>query len=179
MGQVFGPYSGSNRRRTLHPVGGTLTRTQCLRLLAEGRVGRVVATARALPIVRPVNYIFDTDGADIVIATDDGELSDAAADNVVAFEIDDVEGVEGTDWSVVVIGLAQRLTDLPALSRARALGLAAFSHADPLMFLRIPASVVMGATRRIVGEAQHRSDSQPAGGVAGSEQPGPGRAEHN
>ena len=177
MGQVFGPYSGSNRRRTLHAVGGTLTRAQCLRLLAEGRVGRVVATARALPIVRPVNYIFDSDGAgDIVIATDDGELSDAAADNIVAFEIDDVEGVGGTDWSVVVIGLAQRLTDLPALSRARALGLAAFSHADPLMFLRIPASVVVGATRRIVGETHHRSDTEPA---AGGEQPGPSRAEHS
>ena len=176
MGQVFGPYSDGNRRRTLHAVGGTLTRAQCLRLLAEGKVGRVVATARALPIVRPVNYIFDGDDAgDIVIATDDGELSDAAADNIVAFEIDDVEGV-GTDWSVVVIGLAQRLTDLPALSRARALGLAAFSHADPLMFLRIPASVVMGATRRMVGEIHHQSDTEPA---AGGEQPGPGRAEHN
>jgi len=91
----------------VHPFGvdGTLTRAQCLRLLGQGRVGRVVATARALPLVRPVVYIFDGDGAgDIVIATDDGELSDAAADNVVAFEIDDVEGVGGTDWSVVVIG---------------------------------------------------------------------------
>ena len=136
----------------------------------------MVATARALPIVRPVNYIFDSDGAgDIVIVTDDGELSDAAADNIVAFEIDDVEG-GGTDWSVVVIGLAQRLTDLPAVSRARALGLAAFSHADPLMFLRIPASVVAGATRRIVGETHHRSDTEP---VEGGEQPGPSRAEHS
>ena len=162
MGQVFGPYSAGNRRRRLHPVRGTLSRAQCLRLLADGRVGRVVATARALPIVRPVNYIFDSDGGgDIVIATDDGELSDAAADNVVAFEIDDVGG---TDWSVVVIGLAQRLTDMPARSRARALGLAAFSHADPLMFLRIPASVVMGATRRIVAETHLRSDSPPAAG---------------
>ncbi len=152
-----------------------MTRAQCLRLLAERRVGRVVATARALPIVRPVNYIFDSDGAgDIFIATDDGELSDAAADNIVAFEIDNVEG-GGTDWSVVVIGLAQRLTDLPAMSRARALGLAAFSHADPLMFLRIPASVVVGATRRIVGET-HRSDTDSA---LGGELPGPAGAEHN
>ena len=75
----------------VHPFGvdGTLTRSQCLRLLGQGRVGRVVATARALPLVRPVVYIFDGDGdgaGDIVIATDDGELSDAAADNVVAFE---------------------------------------------------------------------------------------------
>ena len=138
----------------------------------------MVATARALPIVRPVDYIFDSDGAgDIVIATDDGELSDAAADNVVAFEIDDVEGRGGTDWSVVVIGLAQRLTDLPALSRARALGLAAFSHADPLMFLRIPASVVVGATRRLVGEVHHRPDSQPGDDI--DEQPEAGGGEHH
>ena len=159
----------------VHPFGvdGTLTRAQCLRLLGQGRVGRVVATARALPLVRPVVYIFDGDGdgaGDIVIATDDGELSDAAADNVVAFEIDDVEGVGGTDWSVVVIGLAQRFTDMPALSHARALGLAAFSHADPLMVLRIPASVVVGATRRLVGDSHHRPDSQLAAEVEPGEQ---------
>lgn len=176
MGQAFGPYSAETLKRRLHRVDGTLTRAQCLRLLAEGRVGRVVATARALPIVRPVDYIFDRDGSgDIVIATDDGELSEAAADNVVAFEIDDAER-GGTDWSVVVIGLAQRLTDLPAMSRARALGLAAFSHADPLMFLRIPASVVVGATRRLVGEVHHRPDSQPDD-AEGAEQPKPGRGE--
>ncbi len=166
----------------MHPFGvdGTLTRAQCLRLLGQGRVGRVVATARALPLVRPVVYIFDGDGAgDIVIATDDGELSDAAADNVVAFEIDDVEGVGGTDWSVVVIGLAQRFTDMPALSHARALGLAAFSHADPLMVLRIPASVVVGATRRLVGDSPHRPDSQLAAEVELGEQREHDRGEQN
>ena len=114
-----------------------------------------------------------------MIATDDGELSDAAADNVVAFEIDDVEGVGGTDWSVVVIGLAQRLTDMPALSHARALGLTAFSHADPLMFLRIPASVVVGATRRLVGETHHRPDSQLAAEVEFGEQRELDRGEQN
>lgn len=172
----------------VHPFGvdGTLTRSQCLRLLGQGRVGRVVATARALPLVRPVVYIFDGDfdgdgdgAGDIVIATDDGELSDAAADNVVAFEIDDVEGVGGTDWSVVVIGLAQRFTDMPALSHARALGLAAFSHADPLMVLRIPASVVVGATRRLVGDSHHRPDSQLAAEVELGEQREHDRGEQN
>ena len=84
----------------------------------------MVATARALPLVRPVDYVFDDDGAgDIVIATADGELSAAGADNVVAFEIDDVMGGQGTAWSIVVIGLAQKLTGVPAVSRARALGL--------------------------------------------------------
>jgi len=168
----------------VHPFGvdGTLTRAQCLRLLGQGRVGRVVATARALPLVRPVVYIFDGDGdgaGDIVIATDDGELSDAAADNVVAFEIDDVEGVGGTDWSVVVIGLAQRFTDMPALSHARALGLAAFSQSDPLMVLRIPASVVVGATRRLVGDSHHRPDSQLAAEVELGEQREHDRGEQN
>ena len=132
-------------------VDRTLTRAQCLRLLGEARVGRVISTARALPLVRLVDYVFDADGAgDIVIAADDGELSDAAADSVVAFEVDHVEVGPGTDWSVVVIGLAQKLTDVPAVARARTLGVAAISHADPLMFLRIPASVVTGATRRLV-----------------------------
>ncbi|HMB05441.1 MAG TPA: pyridoxamine 5'-phosphate oxidase family protein [Isosphaeraceae bacterium] len=126
-------------------------------------------TRSALPLVRLVDYVFDADGAgDIVIATDDGELAAAAADNVVAFEIDDTDDAQGTNWSVVITGLAQKVTEVSAVSRARALGVAALSYADPLMFLRIPASVVVGATRRLAGaEPPCQPDPQLAALTAG------------
>jgi len=62
-----------------------LAREDCLQLLEREQVGRVALTARALPIVLPVNFAL-LDG-DIVWRSAQGtKLNDASAGFVVAFE---------------------------------------------------------------------------------------------
>jgi len=81
---------------------------ECKRLLAitskRGGVGRLgVATGQA-PVVVPVNFSL-RDGQ-VVVRTGTGFLSQAAAGQLVAFEVDQVSWAAGTAWSVLVRGLA-------------------------------------------------------------------------
>ena len=95
-----------------------LSRGECLRLLSGQTIGRLALTARALPTILPVNYWFD--GRAIYVRTNRGSKLDAAMrDAVVAFEVDEVDAVEHTGWSVVVTGVATVVTDEAELERLR------------------------------------------------------------
>ena len=87
-----------------------LARDECLRLLASATLGRVGLTVGALPTVLPVNYRLL--GHRILFRTDVGTKLDAATHNaVVAFEVDDMDPVWHTGWSVMVTGVAREVTD--------------------------------------------------------------------
>jgi len=87
-----------------------LTRDDCLRLLASVSLGRIGITSGALPTVLPVN--FRLVGDQIVFRTGAGSKLDAATQNaVVAFEVDDIDPVWHTGWSVVVTGVAREVSD--------------------------------------------------------------------
>ena len=83
-------------------------------------------TARALPVVLPVNFAL-LDG-DIVWRSAQGtKLNAASAGFVVAFEVDRYEADRREGWSVMVQGLAHVITDPEELDRpeeaaARVLG---------------------------------------------------------
>jgi nitroimidazol reductase NimA-like FMN-containing flavoprotein (pyridoxamine 5'-phosphate oxidase superfamily) len=87
-----------------------LSRDECLRLLREATLGRVGITVDALPVILPVNYRLLGDR--IVFRTSPGTKLDAATRNaIVAFEVDDIEPVSHSGWSVVVVGTAREVTD--------------------------------------------------------------------
>ncbi|WP_099040196.1 pyridoxamine 5'-phosphate oxidase family protein [Mycobacterium neglectum] len=91
-----------------------LNRRQCLDLLQEVRVGRLVFTEGALPAVQPVNFRLWRD--DVVIRVAGGAKLAAAAENlVVAFEADELDPDLRTGWSVTVVGHAQPITDIDEL----------------------------------------------------------------
>jgi nitroimidazol reductase NimA-like FMN-containing flavoprotein (pyridoxamine 5'-phosphate oxidase superfamily) len=99
-----------------------LDRDDCLALLQDEPVGRVALTARALPVVLPVNYAL-LDG-DIVWRSAQGtKLNVASTGFVVAFEVDHYEPDHKRGWSVMVQGLAHVITDSNELTRARKLPL--------------------------------------------------------
>jgi uncharacterized protein len=99
-----------------------LERAECLHLLAEASLGRLGLTSGALPVVLPVNFHFD--GERILIRTSPGTKLDAATqDAVVAFEIDDIDPVSHTGWSVIATGLAHHVTDPADLDHIRTLPL--------------------------------------------------------
>jgi hypothetical protein len=94
-----------------------LTPAACVELLATKRTGRLAYIARAgLPDIVPVNYVLD--GGAVLIRSGPGpKLQAAERREHVAFEVDEIDEQTHTGWSVVVSGLAQRLTWEDALRR--------------------------------------------------------------
>lgn len=93
-----------------------LDRAECLRLLGTTVVGRIVFTEKALPAIRPVNYLLD--GDEIVFRTAAGSaLAAATRHAVVAFEVDEIDATTHTGWSVVVVGQAYEIGDIDRLVR--------------------------------------------------------------
>jgi hypothetical protein len=84
-----------------------------MRLLSSVPLGRIVFTARALPAIRPVSHLVD---GDYVIIRTDGSAAitselRADAGTVVAYEADVIDMTERLGWSVIVVGVARRVTD--------------------------------------------------------------------
>lgn len=128
------------------PALEELTETECHRLLAAGGLGRVAVTVRALPHIFPVNYVVD--GTDVVFVSGRGsKLAAATRQAVVAFEIDGLDSIERTGWSVEVTGTSSVVTDPEELDRYRCLPLAPWAHPDRGCFIRIRPAAVTG--RRI------------------------------
>jgi len=123
-----------------------LSRAECLALLRASLVGRVVVTDRALPAAFPVNFALLGEG--VVFRTTAGsKLEAASARAVVAFEVDDMDPVRQTGWSVLVQGRAALIEDPVDLARARALPLQPWAPGRRLEFVRIRSELVSG--RRI------------------------------
>ncbi len=92
---------------TAQPRSGelvTLTRQECLALLADRSIGRLAFNGRiGVSLILPVNYALD--GDEIVIRTGPGTKVQAAERReVVSLEIDEFDEVARTGWSVVVTG---------------------------------------------------------------------------
>lgn len=99
----------------------------CYALLATDCVGRVIYTRNALPAITPVNYALD--GHRILFRTTSGSSVAATARNedVVAFEVDDIDRRTEEGWSVVVLGVAHLVVDAGELVRAEQHPIRAFA----------------------------------------------------
>lgn len=120
-----------------------LSRAECLRLLARSPIGRVVVTDKALPAAFPVNFALLDE--DVVFMTRGGtKLEMAAAEEVVAFEADEIDPSTQTGWSVLIQGWASQITDPDELARARALRLRPWAAGERLQFVRVRSEVMSG-----------------------------------
>lgn len=96
-----------------------LTRTQCLQLLADADVGRVVFAMGAMPAIQPVNYLLM--GHEVFFRTAHGaKLAAATRNSIVAFEIDEIDRQAHRGWSVVGIGACREITDSAELTKLAA-----------------------------------------------------------
>jgi hypothetical protein len=81
---------------------------ECQRLLAiaakERRVGRIGIATDQAPVVIPVNSTLQENQVLVRVGT--GFFSQAAAGQLVAFEVDHIDEGAGCAWSVLVRGLA-------------------------------------------------------------------------
>jgi nitroimidazol reductase NimA-like FMN-containing flavoprotein (pyridoxamine 5'-phosphate oxidase superfamily) len=109
---------GRRRREQLHPGSPPegagqwvedLPATVCWQLLRAGEFGRLAFTAHSgAPVILPVNYVVHEQA--VVIRTGPGpKLGAAGRADLVAFEIDEIDVVSRTGWSVVVSGRARQV----------------------------------------------------------------------
>lgn len=122
-----------------------VSRAECLQLLADERMGRVVFTEGALPAAWPVAYVLD--GEEVVFRTArTGRLATATSGRVVAFEVDRVDPDTHTGWSVLGVGAAYEIVDPRRLQELTRRGLAPWSRRSDLA-VGIPFHLLSG--RRI------------------------------
>lgn len=125
-----------------------LSHDECVQLLAEHEVGRLVVVVHGAPHIVPVNYVFDGDA--VVFRSDAGTKLDAAEGHPVAFEIDGFDTAARTGWSVVVHGRASEITewDHPAVTAARSrLAPTPWAGGEKRHWVRVEAETITG--RRI------------------------------
>lgn len=124
-----------------------LDRVECLHLLAHATLGRIGLTSGALPAVLPVNFWFD--GERILIRTGPGtKLAAATREAVVAFEVDDIDPLWHTGWSVLVTGVAHHVVEPEELRHAEAMPIARWAPRGGGHVVAITPELISG--RRIL-----------------------------
>jgi uncharacterized protein len=117
----------------------TLSRQECLQLLANRSVGRLAFNGRiGVALILPVNYVLN--GDEILIRTGPGTKVQAAERReVVSLEIDEFDEAARTGWSVVVTGECR-------ISRDAAFGAAQTGSeppARPVPWVAGPRSIII------------------------------------
>jgi len=126
-------------------------------LLARTQVGRVVFTERAMPAVVPVTFVLHAGGIVMRTSGDTRLTTAAAGGGVLAFEIDEIDPVSRTGWSVVVLGTPELVTSPEERARIN-LVLAPWAPGHNDVCIRLPMTVVTG--RRIVATSTGSVPSQ-------------------
>jgi nitroimidazol reductase NimA-like FMN-containing flavoprotein (pyridoxamine 5'-phosphate oxidase superfamily) len=123
-----------------------LTKDECFWLLARQRLGRLVLVDDRGPLALPVNFVLDEHT--VLFRTDAGTKLDVAGRGArVAFEVDGVDEVTRTGWSVLVRGEAVEVTDPAELARVRRLPLYPWAPGAKGHYVRILPTLLTG--RRI------------------------------
>ncbi len=123
-----------------------MDRAECLTLLDRAGIGRVVHSEKGIPVALPVNLcVYD---GDVVFATDEGSKLDAAVHGtVVSVEVDDIDRIYHTGWSVLVTGIAELIAEPHDLEWVGHLPLQPWAPGPHRFLVRVPSTVVSG--RRI------------------------------
>lgn len=116
---------------------------ECWRLMELTTVGRLAVSIRNRPDIFPVNYAIDNET--VVINTAPGtKLAAAVLGRGVAFEVDVLDPITRTGWSVVLKGPAAEVDDLAELLRVEALDIQSWSSTDKSRYLRLVPNSVTG-----------------------------------
>ncbi|MGI8712275.1 MAG: pyridoxamine 5'-phosphate oxidase family protein [Solirubrobacteraceae bacterium] len=125
-----------------------LPRAECLRLLAASQFGRIAVNGASVPIIRPVNYVFDAASQSVIFRTASGTKLHALLKSASAvFEIDGNDPAALSGWSVIIIGITEEVTDRSEIRRLETIGVDPWPPGVKSHWLRVRARVVSG--RRI------------------------------
>ncbi|HSO97425.1 MAG TPA: pyridoxamine 5'-phosphate oxidase family protein [Solirubrobacteraceae bacterium] len=123
-----------------------IDRERCLELLARARLGRIAVTGRGpVPVVRPVNYVFDPRTQSVVFrAVAGSKLGALLRAGQAAFEIDEFNAERRTGWSVIVSGVCEPVRARAEVERLTALGLDNWHAGEADEWIRVHARTVSG-----------------------------------
>jgi len=153
---MTGHQPAGDRHDTGHQAS-ILNRYECAELLRANRVGRIGFLNDAWPAILPVNYVMD--GDDIVIRTDSGTKFAALRHGAeVSFELDAIDPLYRSGWSVLVYGNAAEIEDTDELERVKSLGLRAWHQGAKPFWIRIAPVLVTG--RRLPKAWQYPDSSE-------------------
>jgi hypothetical protein len=133
----------------------SLSAEECLRVLRGQRVARVAVSHHALPAIASVAYVMD--GSAPVFPTRRGSvLAKACLDAVIAFAVDDSPAGNPNGTSVLIVGVANAITDT---LRLRTLGFAVESDTTDRgdIFVTIPAGTITGHRETATTDAPLRT----------------------
>ena len=134
-----------------------LEAAECERLLASSTFGRIGVTYAALPVILPINYRY-VDGSIIFRTAAGAKLEAAACGSVVAFEVDSIDPLTHSGWSVIVTGVASPVTDVDELDRLEAAAVPRWAPFGEDRFVALPLQMVSG--RRLEPRAQPSGDGR-------------------
>jgi nitroimidazol reductase NimA-like FMN-containing flavoprotein (pyridoxamine 5'-phosphate oxidase superfamily) len=132
-----------------------LGRTECLRLLAETRFGRIVISVSDWdrPAIRPVNYVFDEPSQSVLIRSARGsKLHAVLRSSTAVFEIDGADTAGRVGWSVIIAGVAEEITNEAEVRRVERLGLVSLAPGHKGHWIRIRPNTVSGRRIALVAE---------------------------
>ncbi|WP_370327305.1 pyridoxamine 5'-phosphate oxidase family protein [Euzebya sp.] len=128
-------------QRALEP----LTVEECMALLDRTYLGRLAYVADGRPRIVPLNFLYDR--GTVLVRIGYGTLLDAVQGAHVVFEIDGVDPLSHTGWSVIVTGVAEEVWQPDQLDVVRDLPLRPWAPGERDHYVRIAPSAITG--RRI------------------------------
>jgi uncharacterized protein len=141
--------SNGTSSEALDPGGlDEINAAECWRLLGTQAVGRVAVIVGHYPLVFPVNYAVDDNS--ILYRTGTGTKLHSIHRSNVTFQVDSIDPIHHTGWSVMVKGVAQELNvvrNQGTVSRAELQGASPWAPGERNHFIRILADDITG--RRI------------------------------
>jgi Pyridoxamine 5'-phosphate oxidase len=142
------PDPGVSARRMLERLG----EAECMALLADGGVGRLVFTSRYGPTALPVMYKID--GGSIVLGTWDRVFDEDLrtgieyADYQVAVEVDQMDPQAHEGWIVLARGAAHHLDTEAERAPFIDAGLEPWVENVPAHFIRVSSTNIFGVRVR-------------------------------
>jgi len=132
-----------------------LAKAECAVLLTRGCVGRVGFVVGGRPQVLPVNYAADDTGV-VVFRTSANSSLMAIAMQAVVFEVDGLDEVHRTGWSVCVHGTAREITERndPITERLRSLAVVPWAPGHRQRWFAITPEEITGRRLPVQGIAE-------------------------
>ncbi len=120
----------------------------CWGYLASQEVGRLGVSTNDVPEIFPINYYVD--GESVIFRSAEGSKMDQLALNEnVVFEVDGWQEEGG--WSVMLKGIAQRITDPEELARAEKAPLRPWVPTVKTIFVRVTPTIGISGRHFLFG----------------------------